>query len=47
MDYRERQKIDRNACPWLITKFIDPAAEFFFVPFGEVQVAKILTSVYK
>lgn len=29
---RERPKIDRIACPWLITRFIDPAAEFRFVP---------------
>jgi hypothetical protein len=29
---RERPKIDRLACPWLIRKFIDPGAEFFYVP---------------
>jgi rhodanese-related sulfurtransferase len=29
---RERPKIDRIACPWLIRRFIDPAAEFLFVP---------------
>jgi hypothetical protein len=29
---RERPKIDRVACPWLIIRFIDPAAEFLFVP---------------
>lgn len=29
---RERPKIDRVACPWLITRFIDPEAEFLFVP---------------
>jgi len=28
---RERPKIDRIACPWLIRRFIDPAAEFFYV----------------
>lgn len=33
---RERPKIDRLACPWLIRRFIDPAAEFLFVPAGEV-----------
>src|SRR5574341_109634 len=33
-------KTDRVACPWLIKKFIDPAAEFLFVPEAEVlQVA--------
>jgi hypothetical protein len=29
---REHVKVDRVACPWLIKKFVDPAAEFFFVP---------------
>jgi len=33
---RERPKIDRIACPWLIRRFIDKEAEFFYVPFGEV-----------
>ena len=28
---RERVKVDRVACPWLIRKFIDPQAEFLFV----------------
>ena len=28
---RERPKIDRIACPWLIKRFVDPEAEFFFV----------------
>ncbi|MBX2956127.1 MAG: chromate resistance protein [Cyclobacteriaceae bacterium] len=29
---RERPKIDRIACPWLIKKLVDPNAEFIFVP---------------
>jgi len=29
---REQIKVDRVACPWLIRKFIDPAAEFVFLP---------------
>jgi len=29
---RERPKIDRIACPWLIRRFIDPLAEFLYVP---------------
>jgi hypothetical protein len=29
---RERPKTDRIACPWLIRKFIDPEAEFLYVP---------------
>lgn len=33
---RERPKIDRIACPWLIARFIDPAAEFLFAPPAEV-----------
>lgn len=33
---RERPKIDRIACPWLIRRFIDAEATFYFVPFDEV-----------
>jgi hypothetical protein len=33
---REKPKVDRIACPWLIKKFIDPNAELFFVPADEV-----------
>jgi hypothetical protein len=33
---RERPKIDRIACPWLITRFIDSRAEFLFVPAADV-----------
>jgi hypothetical protein len=33
---RERVKVDRVACPWLIRKFVDPAAEFLFVPADQV-----------
>lgn len=29
---REKVKVDRVACPWLIKKFIDPEAEFVFLP---------------
>jgi hypothetical protein len=37
---RERPKIDRIACPWLIRRFIDPDAEFLYVAAGDVlQVA--------
>jgi rhodanese-related sulfurtransferase len=34
---RERPKIDRIACPWLIRRFIDPGAEFLYVPSAEVR----------
>ena len=34
---RERPKIDRLACPWLIKTFIDKEAEFMYVPFSEVN----------
>lgn len=34
---RERPKIDRIACPWLIRRFIDPEAEFLYVPTPEVR----------
>lgn len=33
---RERPKTDRIACPWLIRKFIDPEAEFLYVPADRV-----------
>ena len=33
---RSRPKIDRIACPWLIRRFIDPAAQFLFVAPAEV-----------
>jgi len=33
---RERPKIDRIACPWLIQNFVDPQAEFLFVPTEQV-----------
>ncbi len=33
---RERAKVDRIACPWLITRFVDPQAEFLFVPADKV-----------
>src|SRR5438105_2906822 len=33
---RERPKTDRIACPWLIRKYIDPDAEFLYVPAGDV-----------
>jgi len=33
---RERPRIDRIACPWLIRRFIDPRAEFFYVPTAQV-----------
>ncbi len=34
---RERPKIDRIACPWLIRRFVDPAAVFLFVKASEVE----------
>lgn len=38
---RERPKTDRIACPWLIRRFIDPDAEFLYVPTDRVlDVAK-------
>jgi rhodanese-related sulfurtransferase len=38
---RERPKIDRIACPWLVRRFIDPDAEFLYVPTPDVKrVAK-------
>ena len=34
---RERPKIDRIACPWLIARFVDKDAEFLYVPTAEVR----------
>lgn len=34
---RERPKIDRLACPWLIKNFVDPEAEFIYVPAAQVK----------
>lgn len=34
---REKVKVDRVACPWLIKKFVDPRAEFLFVPAEKVM----------
>jgi hypothetical protein len=43
---REKVKVDRVACPWLIKKFIDPSAEFIFVPAIDVAAkAKALNAI--
>jgi AraC-like DNA-binding protein len=43
---RERPKIDRIACPWLIKRFIDPEAEIIFAPFAEIpEKAKNLPAI--
>ena len=43
---RERPKIDRIACPWLVRRFVDPGAEFLYVPVAQVQaVAENETAV--
>lgn len=34
---REKVKVDRVACPWLIRKFVDADAEFIFVPGDQVE----------
>jgi hypothetical protein len=34
---RARPKVDRVACPWLIQRFVDPQAEFLYVPPDEVM----------
>lgn len=40
---RERPKVDRIACPWLVRRFIDPEAEFLYVPSAAVQEAAAKT----
>ena len=43
---RERPKIDRIACPWLIRRFIDPDDEFIYVPADRVpDEAKVLGAI--
>jgi len=43
---RERPKIDRIACPWLVRRFVDHGAEFLYVPTAEVRaVAAARTAV--
>lgn len=43
---RERPKIDRIACPWLIKRFVDTEADFFYVPFDMVlKRAKELSAI--
>jgi hypothetical protein len=38
---REKAKVDRIACPWLISRFVDPKAEFLYVSADQVKdVAK-------
>ncbi len=37
---REKARVDRIACPWLIRKFVDPAAEFLYVP--KEKIAKVV-----
>jgi hypothetical protein len=34
---RENVHVDRVACPWLIRRFVDPSAEFLFVPADQVM----------
>ncbi|KYP15493.1 chromate resistance protein ChrB domain-containing protein [Flavihumibacter sp. CACIAM 22H1] len=41
---RERPKVDRIACPWLIRRFIDPEAVFLFVPFDQVHTLAVTES---
>ncbi|MGH2535284.1 MAG: chromate resistance protein ChrB domain-containing protein [Thermomicrobiales bacterium] len=40
---RARPKVDRIACPWLIKRFVDPAAEFLYVSAEEVMAVAART----
>lgn len=43
---REKPKIDRIACPWLIRRFIDPDASIFFVPENQVsELSRTLNAI--
>jgi hypothetical protein len=35
---RQRRQVDRIACTWLIQRFVDPEAEFLYVPADQVLV---------
>lgn len=45
---RERPKIDRIACPWLVRRFIDAQAAFFYVPTAQVfdEAARLKAVAY-
>ena len=38
---RERAKVDRIACPWLISRFLDPSPDFLYVPADRVLVEAV------
>jgi len=40
---RSHVHVDRVACPWLITRFIDSGAEFLFVPSSQIEKVAIET----
>ena len=43
---REHPRIDRIACPWVINRFVDSEAQFYYVPFEEVKIqAEILQPI--
>lgn len=43
---RERPKVDRIACPWLVRRFVDPQAEFLYVPTEQVfEVARARNAI--
>ena len=43
---RERPRIDRIACPWLIARFIDQAPEFLYVPSAPVMTIAAETGAH-
>jgi hypothetical protein len=44
---REHVKVDRVACPWLIKKFVDPAAEFLLEPAIETAYGVLASLAHK
>lgn len=43
---RERPKIDRIACPWLVRRFVDPDAEFLYAPTSKIEeISKEKTAI--
>ena len=43
----EKAKVDRIACPWLISRFVDKDAVFLFVPKGKVIANRLLLAVFQ
>jgi len=43
---RARPKIDRIACPWLVDRFVDPQAEFFYADTSRLDLTPQAAGLY-